>query len=245
MTIRANQSVFNPLNTYECHLEDTQVDVWQFSLLQTPKDYESVLNKDERARADRFYFPIHKKRHIAAHTTLRRIISRYLPISAKEIKFDYNEHGKPSVHGHAELQFNLSHSRDTALLAVGKHKPLGIDLEFFSARPYEGIGGHIFSEDENNELQQLNNHLKPLGFFHLWAQKEALIKACGLGLSYPTKQLTLPLLPPTNQDVYDTLHKTHWHVVSFMPSVECCAAVCYDPSISKLRYHTLSDINQL
>lgn len=243
MTIRSHKPSFKFLNLTDCLLKTNRIDVWQFSLLNEPADFEIILNDEERARAERFHFPIHRKRSIAAHTTVRRILSHYLSIPPNEIEYDYNEHGKPSIKKNSILQFNLSHSEDLALLVVGKDKPVGIDLEFFSARPYEGIGQHIFSIEENEFLMKLPEFIKPLGFFHLWSQKEALIKACGLGLSYPTKQLTLPLMPPVNQIIFDPLHKTNWQIISFMPSVGCCAAVCFQPNVNEIRFHHLLDIN--
>lgn len=236
MTITEHQPFFEPLPVHDYHLKPQRVDIWQFSLLDIPDDYQSVLNSDERLRGERFHFPIHRRRHLAAHTNVRKILARYLAILPSDIEYIYNAHGKPQVANNTLVHFNLSHSQDVALLAVGAKHPVGIDLEFFSARPYEGIGSHIFSEQENHQLQQLPCALKPLGFFHLWAQKEALIKACGLGLSYPTKQLTLPTMPPANQSIYDTLHQTHWRVVSFMPTVGCCAALCAHSGVSEIRF---------
>ncbi|WP_133129611.1 4'-phosphopantetheinyl transferase family protein [Legionella yabuuchiae] len=240
-----NRSVFNPIFTpipiNDCSLAPNRIDVWQFPLTLNVEAFKDLLQKEELDRAARFHFPIHRKRHIVAHTLVRCILSRYLNCSGNSLNFSYNAHGKPGLEDQ-DLQFNLSHSRDLALLVVGVQHPVGIDLEYFSARPYEGIGQHIFSESENKALSQLPHTLRPLGFFHLWTQKEALIKACGLGLSYPTKQLTLPLLPPVHQSIYDSLHNTTWQLHSFMPTVACCAAICYHPTISEIRFHALSDL---
>ncbi|GGI80202.1 4'-phosphopantetheinyl transferase family protein [Legionella impletisoli] len=244
MNISAFNPLFIPITLGEYSLSNHRIDVWQFPLTLNVDALKSLLPQEELDRAARFHFPIHRTRHIAAHTILRFILSRYLNQPGNNLNFAYNAHGKPELKDQY-LHFNLSHSRDLALLAVGKHHPLGIDLEYFSARPYEGIGQHIFSELENNALTTLPQSLKSLGFFHLWTQKEALTKACGLGLSYPTKQLTLPLLPPVHQSVYDSLHQTTWQLHSFMPAIACCAAICYHPTISEIRFHALSDLSIL
>lgn len=241
MQIQSCQPIFEHLPLNECHLKKHRIDIWRFSLLKIPKSYKTILSHEEQKRGDRFHFPIHRRRHLAAHTYVRQILARYLNLPAQEIEFSYNAHGKPEITHHALLQFNLSHSKDLALLAVSMNHPVGIDLEFFSARPYEGIGSHIFSLDENYALQHLSNPMKPLGFFHLWSQKEALIKACGLGLSYPTKQLTLPLIPPVDETIYDALHKTHWRILSFMPTVACCAAVCVHPGTTRIRFADVTE----
>jgi 4'-phosphopantetheinyl transferase len=171
---------------------------------------------------------------------LRCILARYINLPPAELVFSYNQHGKPQLENDSSLQFNLSHSGDLALLAIGKEFPLGVDVEFFSARPYEGIGKHLFSSSEIEGLQQSNAMLKPLAFFHIWAQKEAFIKACGLGLAYPTQKFDVAILPPTNQLCVDTLHNQQWKIISFMPQVACSAALCHHPAIEEIRYFTLT-----
>ena len=234
-------SIFNKFDINDRSLKNQRIDIWQFPLHQEFSEAKSLLNEDELARANRYHFVRHQRRFTIARAMMRLIIAHYLNLQAKEIEFSYNSHGKPDIVNEPSLQFNLSHSGDLALLAIGNQFPLGIDLEFFSARPYEGIGEHIFSTKENKELQELSNMLKPLAFFHLWAQKEALIKACGLGLSYPTKQFDLPLLPPTNQQMDDPKLNQQWQIQSFMPHIACCAALCHHPNIQEVRYLSLAE----
>ena len=227
---------FKALSINTCSLKNTRIDIWQYPLHTTFAEATSLLAPDEIIRANRYYFHRHQRRFTIARAMLRQILAKYSAVSASELLFDQNEYGKPSLINTPKLEFSLSHSGDIALLAVGSEYPMGIDLEFFAARPYAGIGGHMFSPVENTALQNTQNSLKPLAFFHIWAQKEALIKACGLGLSYPTQAFDVPALPSTNQSVYDSLHKKTWQMVSFQPQVSCCAALCYDPAITEIRY---------
>ena len=143
------------------------------------------------------------------------------------------------------MQFNLSHSGELALLAIGQHHPLGIDLEFFSARPYEGIGQSLFSTLEMDALSLAHPEIKPLVFFQIWTQKEAFIKACGLGLSYPTQQFDVPSMPRTKTFIADPLHKKKWQMLSFMPEVACSAALCYHPSITNIHYMILNHVTDI
>lgn len=232
--------LFKDFNHKDCILHNQRIDIWQYPLHTEFDEARSLLSEDELARAKRYYFPRHQRRFTIARAMLRLILARYLQIPAKQIKFTYNSHGKPELINLPSLQFNLSHSQDLALLAIGNNFPLGIDLEFFSARPYEGIGRHIFSTEENQALSDLPNSLKPLGFFHLWAQKESLIKACGLGLSYPTKQFDLlPILPPANHQIIDPQYQQSWKIKSFMPQIGCCAAVCVHQAVNEIRLTVL------
>jgi 4'-phosphopantetheinyl transferase len=227
---------FNPLNTQNCILNEARIDLWQFSLAQEFNNAYELLNSAEKARADRFYFSKHKRRFANARATVRLILSHYLNTPAERLEFTYTDHGKPGVENAAKLQFNISHTGDLALLAVGKCFPIGVDIEKYSARPYEGIAKMLFSEQEYDEFLRVPLALKPAVFFHVWAQKEAFIKACGLGLSYPTKKFTVPIYMPTKQLVNDPLHHMTWQLRSFMPQVACSGALCYHPTVREIRH---------
>ncbi len=238
------KNTFKELHPTNCIIQDTRIDIWQYPLHTEFTEALSLLSNDELERAKRYHFARHQRRFTIARAVLRLILARYLHVRPTELAFTYNQHGKPQLLN-SSLQFNLSHSGDLALLAIGKTFPLGIDLEFFSARPYEGIGKLLFSVSENQALCQMNLTLKPLVFFHIWAQKEAFIKACGLGLSYPTQQFDVPIFPAAKQQVVDSLHEKKWQMMSFMPQVACSAALCYHPLVNDLRYLKLAELTSL
>lgn len=227
---------FNPLNTHHCILNEARIDLWQFSLANELENTAQLLNAEEQARADQFLFSRHKRRFSTARATMRIILARYLNSSPEHIEFHYNAHGKPEILHAAKLQFNLSHSGDLALLAVGKGFPMGVDIEKYSARPYKGIAKSLFSEQEYEEFIKVPQALKPAIFFHVWAQKEAFIKACGLGLSYPTKTFSVPSSMPTKQLVNDPLHHITWQLRSFMPEIACSGALCHHPTVREIRH---------
>lgn len=220
-----------------CALDSNCIDIWQFSLHTAFKDASSFLNDEELARANRFHFERHQRRFTLARAMLRQILAYYLHCSPKELVFGYHPQGKPYLLDNPSLlEFNLSHSGDLALLAIGQHHAMGIDLEYFSKRPYTGIAEQLFSESEMTALKAVPHPLEPLVFFHIWAQKEAFIKASGLGLSYPTQQFDVPAFPPTAQIICDSVHHQNWHMISFMPEIACCAALCHHPHIENIHY---------
>ena len=230
------KTTFKPLDPNDCILQSNRIDIWQYPLhIEYPKA-QTLLNKEELDRAQRYHFDKHRRRFTIARAVQRLVLARYTAIPAQDLIFDQNQYGKPCLANMPELQFNLSHSGETALLAIGKDYAMGIDLEYFAARPFEGIGSHMFSPSENHALKNAPDMLKPLVFFHIWAQKEALIKAVGMGLSYPTREFDVPAMPPVNQTVFDGLHNTIWNMLSFQPQTTCCAALCYHPEISDIRY---------
>lgn len=221
-------------------LDPGRIDIWQFPLNEPSALEKSLLCEEELARANRFHFERHRRRFISARAMVRKILAAYLRQEGSQLSFSYNKQGKPSVNNAQKLEFNLSHSADLALLAVGQAHALGIDLEFFSARPYQGIAKTLFSTQELKHFNPLPAFLQPLSFFHIWAQKEAFIKACGLGLSYPTQQFDVPILPPSDELIFDSLGQQFWQMVSFVPQLNCSAALCHHPSIKEIRYFSLA-----
>lgn len=228
-------------NDYQLH--SNRIDIWEFPLVSLDPNARSFLNEAEITRADRYYFDRHKRRFTLARALLRLILGRYLQQDAKQLSFSYNDYGKPQLTSSEKIEFNLSHSQDLALLAVGKDFPLGIDLEFFSARSYDGIAKSLFSPQELEAFLPLPSYLKPQVFFHIWAQKEAFIKACGMGLSYPTTMFTVPAFSPSNEIIEDSMHKTSWLLNSFMPQPGCSAALCCAKQVSDIRYIRILDSN--
>ena len=232
----AMREIFQPLNTNDALLKPTRIDIFQYSLTNEWNDAFELLSSDERERANRFHFPRHKRRFVVARAMMRLILGRYLNARPYQLEFTYNAYGKPGIAHPSGLEFNISHSGELAILAVGQKHSLGIDLEFFSARPYAGIGKQLFSSLERDTLANLPAMLTPLAFFHIWAQKEAFIKASGLGLHYPTEQFDVPALPLAPKEIRDSIHNTSWQLLSFMPQVACCAALCHHKNIQEIRY---------
>ncbi len=219
------------------------IDIWQFPLQsQSLSDAKTLLNPEELTRAERYHFSRHQRRFTVARAGLRLVLSHYTTLKPSALTFTYSTHSKPALLEHPDVHFNLSHSGELALLAVGREHPMGIDLERFSPRPYEGIGKQLFSTQENLALANTPYALKPLTFFHIWAQKEAFIKASGLGLSYPTQQFDVSPTAPTRLDIHDALHQKTWRMTSFMPGIACSAALCHAPEISTIRYISITDI---
>lgn len=183
------------------HLDLTlhQVDVWRILLDILPdsvKLSESTLSAEETQRASRFRFDSDKHRFIASHTSLRNILARYLHCEPGQITFQKNNYGKPFILSDLNLEFNLSHSDDYALIAVTRGCKVGIDVERVREdMALESIASHNFSPGEVSELMALSPEQRISGFFNCWTRKEAYIKAQGLGLSLSLDSFDVSLAP--------------------------------------------------
>lgn len=169
--------------------KSTEIHVWQLNLAAMPFDgdvFWRTLDSAERDRALQFRADTHKRRFIAAHGALRCLLAGYLDMAPHAIRFELGEHGKPRLAGTAPdrgLVFNVSHSGDRALIAVGLDLALGVDLEI--RRPLtqiESLVERCFAPSERDYWRSLPAPDRLATFFDFWTRKEAFIKAVGRGL---------------------------------------------------------------
>jgi 4'-phosphopantetheinyl transferase len=185
----------SPAEQLELTPED--VAVWHFVLdRDSPPEgaLRQVLSEDERARADRFRFPIDRMRFMAARGLLRGVLGAYLRRPPSSLTFVYGDYGKPSLcdGGATDLRFNVSHSDRMALVAVCFGREVGIDIERVSPDlDVEAIGREVYSREELNMLRPLSDQERQMAFFIYWACKEAVIKAVGTGFSLAPRRFTV------------------------------------------------------
>lgn len=177
-------------------LTDLEVHVWQATLDMPPEVIHSLmtlLSPDEQARAARFRFEAHQHRFVAGRGILRSILACYLGLSPAQLEFSYSPNGKPALVQQPSVQhssrsvvsFNVSHSGNLALYAVGRGDRLvGIDLE--RRRVLDNVlqlAQRFFSKQEYAAIATLPSTQQQDTFFRLWTYKEAYLKATGEGLT--------------------------------------------------------------
>jgi 4'-phosphopantetheinyl transferase len=145
------------------------------------------LSPDEKIRAERFRFPEHQRRFVAARGILRELLSNYLELSPEQIVFEYSDRGKPKLpksFNPQQLQFNLSHSQEMAVYCFTLNRRIGIDLEYLKPlTDAEAIASRFFATTEKEFIASAPQEEKQQIFFQLWTAKEAYLKATGEGLA--------------------------------------------------------------
>jgi 4'-phosphopantetheinyl transferase len=137
----------------------------------------TMLSEKEQAKAARFRREADRQSSIAARGALRILLSWYADRSATEIKFRYSENGKPHMMD-SDIDFNVSHSADWVVLAFGRNRNIGVDVEKIKwDMDVLGVSNRFFAAEEVALIESATD--KHTAFFQVWAQKEAYVKACG------------------------------------------------------------------
>ena len=166
--------------------------IWEINLPEYRglcQEWCKFLANEEQVRATGFIFEKDRDRFIITHWALRCILASLLNISPKQLNFKKNPFGKPEL-SNLPLQnlidFNLSYSKDIALIAVSHKRAIGVDIEYTGAEfNFDEIASANFTQEEIACLNQFQLPLRKEFFFRIWNGKEAYIKARGLGLSLP------------------------------------------------------------
>jgi len=174
-----------------------EVHVWKAQLASsnaTLGDLRGILSAAERERASRYTFEKDEARFVSCRASLRLLLGRYTGAPPDRIAFRYEPGGKPALAGIGGWQFNVSHSRDLAAIAVSRYDSLGVDLELIDPDfPRNETAPDVLGADELRDLDALPSAAQPAYFFQLWTLKEALLKAVGKGFSLDPRDIRIRL----------------------------------------------------
>ena len=102
----------------------------------------------------------------------------------KDIRF--SEFEKPYFDD--SIDFNISHSGEFILCAICLHSKIGIDVEEIKPVSFSDFT-MFFSNKEWNEIENAANSTTE--FYRHWTQKEAFLKAIGMGLNVPLNEVEI------------------------------------------------------
>lgn len=174
------------------------------------------LTDAELTRAASFRSQADSDHWAACRAGLRLALGQTCWITPKEVPIAINPHGKPLLDPpFAHVQFNLSHCRDLALVAIAA-TPVGIDLER-SERAADLLGcEETFCHPEEIVSLLAGRHDRSTALLDIWTAKESALKALGTGF----------LLPPDE-------------VMIGLETTPGSAASVHEPQLGELRIHRL------
>ncbi|MFE5485766.1 4'-phosphopantetheinyl transferase family protein [Streptomyces sp. NPDC056527] len=149
----------------------------------------SLLDAQERAKADSFTHRRDRSMYLAAHVGLRLVLADRLGVHPRGLRFgrDRCAHcggpaGRPVLlDGPGGLHFSLSHCAGVTLLGVADVL-VGVDAEPLPGRRTVELCLARLHPREREELLRVPWAERPLRFCRLWTRKEAYLKALGTGL---------------------------------------------------------------
>jgi 4'-phosphopantetheinyl transferase len=194
-------------------VEPREVSVWRVRLDPGDREREmrSLLSAEESERLRRLDRTDVGRRWLVSRVALREILAAELGVEPAAVQLRLDEHGRPGLDpaAHAsELDFNLSHSGELALIAVAERLRIGIDVEKPRGRDPLRVAGRYFSPAEVERVRAAED--RPDEFLRYWTAKEALAKGLGLGLQAPWGELELTDGP---SGALDAVGKPEWRLV--------------------------------
>ena len=172
-----------------CHLENVSADVAALT---------ASLSAQEQARAERFGTALLRRRWIAGRATLRSLLGHALRLDPSAVRLRRGVRGRPELDENHGVDFNVSHTGDTALIAIATGtqdgKRIGIDIEREERRVNaDGLARKFLTERERAEIAPLAPDVRRQRFLRLWTCKEAMSKATGDALSAPFRHMDVML----------------------------------------------------
>ena len=173
----------------------------------------TLLSEQRREQVARYKLEGPRRQAVAAYLLLRKALREMYGIHDAPV-FEYDANGKPSILGHPEIFFNLSHCRK-AVACVVADSPVGIDVEE-TCRFSDSIARYTLDDEEYESVVQADNPSQ--AFIRLWTMKEALLKYTGEGLRRDIKTV-LRLSPANKVEFLTELHDGY--VVSVVNTKSC------------------------
>ncbi|MBI3823177.1 MAG: 4'-phosphopantetheinyl transferase superfamily protein [Planctomycetes bacterium] len=146
----------------------------------------ALLTTDEQDRMARLKHEHDRNLFLLSRGLMRSVLASYLGCRPRDVQFAANNFGKPILQNAPALQFNLTHSRGAAALAVGGSREVGVDIERRERQvEYLALAQRFFTAAEAQHLLNIGEEKRSDAFFAIWTLKEAFVKAIGRGISFP------------------------------------------------------------
>jgi 4'-phosphopantetheinyl transferase len=172
---------------------------------------DDVLDDSERARARALLNPRERQQFTVAHGALRILAGRELKARPEALTWIPGRYGKPELAPPwSQLHTSLSHSSDMIAVAISAGRPVGVDIQHLvPGLDPAGLSARFFPPDEAGYVAAgRDSHARAERFAHLWARKEAVVKAVG-GRLWPNLRMAV-----RDRDVVSSAEPTGSHRVA-------------------------------
>jgi 4'-phosphopantetheinyl transferase len=189
-------------------LETREVQLWRIELDNASDligHYTSHLTSFEKADAGRRRAGETRNHFAIGRACLRILLGHTLGIAPHDISLRAGEHGKLEIGGSVgkKLSFNVAHSNNTILIAIGYRDAIGVDVEYLDRTTDLMEVAHAnFTRGEIAALEAaVSPEIRRKTFYTYWTRKEAVGKADGRGLLISLASLDVSLGSMSNNSV--------------------------------------------
>lgn len=148
-------------------------------LLKFPLDFQEKIKKYRRWQDAQL--------SLSGRLLLLQGIQEVYNLDYSDKNISYTKFNKPYFHNDF-IHFNISHSGDIVICAIAKENEVGIDIEKISNIEILDFEKQFATNEWANII---NSNAREETFFEFWAQKEAVIKAHGYGLTIPLQSFEI------------------------------------------------------
>jgi 4'-phosphopantetheinyl transferase len=157
------------------------------------------LDQETLYKTQRLIFEKDQWQAIVTHAVLRYYLGQFVKQEPHCLKIRRNCYGKPYLLN-CSLHFNLSHTKDYALLGLHPHQSIGVDIENIH------VSNDLLKSLENIFYPTEKALLRSLGevkeaYISLWCAKEAFLKAKGTGFLVDSLPLFHDCIEHSNQQI--------------------------------------------
>lgn len=181
----------------------------------------SLLDTADRAHYERRVTASGRDSFLLGRSLLRTVLARTIPCRSQDLSFRISRNGKPMLARSSSgrpIYFNLAHCETHVLVGVSRHGELGVDIE--AVRPNTArVARRFFRPEEVAVLESLPEQARTAAFFHLWAIKEACVKARGRTLASGLGTIAASL---ERQGRHQDLH---WEIIDVSDNARAAIAV--------------------
>ncbi|AFY54564.1 phosphopantetheine--protein transferase [Rivularia sp. PCC 7116] len=134
------------------------------------------------------------------------------------------------------LNFNVSHSENFALYAIGLNNSIGVDLECINSKTdVVSLAQRFFSPREFAVIESAPQEQQQQLFFRYWTCKEAYLKATGTGLKDLQKvEISLTAEQPAELNIPNI--SGEWSLLEMQPFSDCVATVAFTGRDLQFKY---------
>ncbi|WP_432721088.1 4'-phosphopantetheinyl transferase superfamily protein [Jeongeupia wiesaeckerbachi] len=135
-----------------------------------------------------------RARFAAVRSTLRLLLSGECGLAPSTVPIRRDRFGRPCLaEDGAGIDFNVSHAGKYGLIALSRVGRVGVDVELERDFDVAELAELVCSADERSLLASLAEADRSSAFLRLWVQKEAALKAVGVGIASDAMPLISPL----------------------------------------------------